>query len=410
MAFRAAWYKWELIGLLWLAYFFNQADRQVYGVVLKRLSAELGLEAAQAGLVASVFMWTYALMVPLAGYAGDVLRRKWIVFGSLLFWSVATILSGASTGLLGLIVFRGLATGGGEAYYYPAANSLIGQYHAKTRALAMSIHQSALYAGTIASGLIAGWISEHFGWRAAFYVFGGIGLGLAGVILFRVRDDAPPAVDPAVMERKPPPRDVLRAMGRKPTIWALCLAFAGFNFAGWSYVTWMPTLLQERFGLSDTHAGFSAMFYANVAALASVLLVGRLSDAWAPRRATLRMECQFWGLLWCAPCFVVMGLADQLWLCYAGLAGFGLCRGIYDSNLFAALFDVIEPRYRSSAVGLMLALSFALAGLGPLTLGWAKSRIGLPAGMALLSLALLLSAAIIALAIKTTLARDRVES
>lgn len=402
------WYKWELIGLLWLAYFFNQADRQVYGVVLKPLSAELGLDSTQAGLVASVFMWTYALMVPVAGYAGDVLRRKWIVLGSLLFWSLATILSGGSTGLYGLVVFRGLATGGGEAFYYPAANSLIGQYHEKTRALAMSIHQTSLYAGTIASGLIAGWLSQRYGWRTSFYVFGAIGLGLAAIILFRVRDVDRPATN-ADESTSPPLITVLRAVGRKPTVWALCAAFAGFNFAGWSYITWMPTLLQERFGLSEAAAGFSAMAYTNVAALASVLWIGSYSDAHARQRRTLRMECQFWGLALCAPCMILMGLADQPMLCYLGLAGFGVFRGMYDSNLFAALFDVVEPRYRASAVGAMLALSFALAGFGPLTLGWAKGRIGLPAGLASMSLALAISAAAIQWAIRTSLERDRVD-
>ncbi|MEN6494401.1 MAG: MFS transporter, partial [Thermoguttaceae bacterium] len=158
-------YRWELILLLWFAYFFNQADRQVYSVVLPSLQGDLGLSDVQAGLVGSIFMWTYALLVPIAGYAGDVLRRKWIVFWSLLVWSTATLLSGMTTGLIGLVVLRSLATGGGEAFYYPSANSLIGQYHEKTRALAMSIHQTSAYAGIVASGLIAGWLADQFGWR-----------------------------------------------------------------------------------------------------------------------------------------------------------------------------------------------------------------------------------------------------
>ena len=68
-------YKWELILLLWFAYFFNQADRQVYNVVLPALKTDLRLTDVQAGLVGSIFMGTYALLVPVAGYAGDVLRR-----------------------------------------------------------------------------------------------------------------------------------------------------------------------------------------------------------------------------------------------------------------------------------------------------------------------------------------------
>lgn len=403
-------YRWELILLFWLAYFFNQADRMIYNVVLPSLSKDLGLSDVQAGLVATIFMLTYALLVPVAGYAGDVFRRKWIVFGSLLVWSVATLLSGLSTGLVGLIVFRGLSTGGGEAFYYPAANSLIGQYHERTRALAMSLHQTSAYVGMVASGLVAGWMAERYGWRSPFYVFGAIGMVLAAVMFFRIKDVGQASPGPGSDHRERLPlRAVLKAVGRKPTVWALCLAFSGFNFVGWSYFTWMPTFLHEKYGLSLQNAGFSSMFYSNLFALIGVLVAGKLSDAWAARRPTLRMECEFAGLLLGAPFIALMALTDNMILCYVGLAGFGLCRGIYDSNLFAALFDVIEPRYRASAVGGMLAVCFAISSLGPTTLGWAKSTIGLTPGLAALSLVFLLSAGIVLVATKKWFARDRCE-
>lgn len=403
-------YRWELILLFWLAYFFNQADRMIYNVVLPSLSKDMGLSDVQAGLVATIFMLTYALLVPVAGYAGDVFRRKWIVFGSLLVWSVATLLSGLSTGLVGLIIFRGLSTGGGEAFYYPAANSLIGQYHERTRALAMSIHQTSAYVGIVASGLVAGWMAERYGWRSPFFVFGAIGMVLAAVMFFRIEDVGPASPGPGSAPRERLPLlAVLKAVGRKPTVWALCLAFSGFNFVGWSYFTWMPTFLHEKYGLSLPSAGFSSMFYSNLFALIGVLVAGKLSDAWAARRPTLRMECEFAGLLLGAPFIALMALTDNILLCYVGLAGFGLCRGIYDSNLFAALFDVIEPRYRASAVGGMLAVCFAISSLGPTTLGWAKSTIGLTPGLAALSLVFLLSAGIVLVATKKWFARDRCE-
>ena len=403
-------YKWELIVLLWFAYFFNQADRQVYSFVLPSLQADLQLDDIQAGLVGSIFMWTYALLVPVAGYAGDAFRRKWIVFWSLLLWSAATILSGATSGVLGLILFRSLATGGGEAFYYPAANSLIGQYHEKTRALAMSIHQTSAYAGIVVSGLVAGWIADHFGWRTAFYVFGSFGLVLAAIILFRVQDVRQQATATSTAaQARLPLGVVLRTVGRKPTVWALCLGFAGFNFAGWGYFNWMPTFLYEKYHLSLADAGFSAMFYSNLCALIGVLAAGRLSDVWARRRRRIRMEFEIAGLVLGAPFIALMGLTGNFWVCCLGLAGFGFCRGIYDSNLFAALFDVIEPRCRASAVGLMLATAFIGAGFAPVTLGWAKATIGLTYGIALLSLVYLASAVVIFLATVLTFDRDYCE-
>jgi MFS family permease len=365
------------------------------------------LTSVQAGLVASIFMWTYALLVPVAGYAGDVLRRKWIVFWSLLVWSVATLLSGTSAGVLGLVFFRGLATGGGEAFYYPSANALIGQYHQKTRAMAMSIHQTSAYAGIVVSGLVAGWIAEHYGWRMSFYAFGSFGIVLALLVLWRVHDVGSSAVGTeSPGEERLPMSVVLRAVARKPTVWALCAAFAGFNFAGWGYFTWMPVFLHEKYGLSLPQAGFSSMFYSNLAALLGVLVAGRLSDRWAPRRRSLRIEVEYVALFLGAPFIALMGWTDQLGLCYLGLAGFGLCRGIYDSNLFAALFDVIEPRYRASAVGTMLAMAFVVSAFSPIVLGWAKDTIGLSAGLSLLSLAFLGSGTILYVAARTTFPRD----
>ena len=36
-----------------------------------------------------------------------------------------------------------------------------------------------------------------------------------------------------------------------------------------------------------------------------------------------------------------------------GLIFFGLCKGIYDSNIWASLYDVVPPSRRSTSVGMM---------------------------------------------------------
>ena len=70
----------------WLAVrgvFLNwQGNRQIYSTVLTQIKAAadaggLGLSDVQAGMVASVFTACYGLCVPLAGFLGDRLRRKW---------------------------------------------------------------------------------------------------------------------------------------------------------------------------------------------------------------------------------------------------------------------------------------------------------------------------------------------
>ncbi|MCL2742912.1 MAG: MFS transporter [Planctomycetaceae bacterium] len=416
-------YKWELIGWLWLAYFFNQADRAIYNVVLPQLKAELGLTDVQAGLVASIFLWTYALLVPVAGYLGDVFRRKSIIFWSLLFWSAATILSGFCMGLFTLILFRSLATGGGEAFYYPSANSLISQYHHKTRALAMSIHQTSLYVGIVSSGLISGWIAQHFGWRMAFFCFGSFGILLALLILWRVRNDKPSKMTEELLEevsknepeQEAPPKQneqpvvlsqALKSIFAAPSVWAIWIAFATANFVFVGYLTWTPTFLFEKFGMSLTGAGFSSMFWHHAGAFIGVLAGAHISDRLALKRLSARLELQILGLVLCAPFVLLLALADNVVWCYVGLAGFGLFRGVYESNLFASLFDVVTPRYRATAVGLMLSVCFVFSAFAPLVMGYAKENYGLTTTFACLAPIFAVSVAALALSRLLWLRRD----
>jgi MFS family permease len=53
------------------------------------------------------------------------------------------------------------------------------------------------------------------------------------------------------------------------------------------------------------------------------------------------------------------------------MAGFGVCKGLYDSGIFASLYDVIEPRARGTAAGLMNTVGWGGGALGPLLFGYA---------------------------------------
>src|SRR4051812_579689 len=181
-------YRWELMVLLWFAYFFNRADRQMYSFVMPQIKGDLRLTDFQLGLVATIFNWTYGLLVPFGGYLGDLLRRKWVITISVLLWSATTVLTGFSGGLISLIILRSLATGAGESFYYPSATSLIGQFHHKTRALAMSIHQTALYVGVVVSGAITGYLAQTYSWRHSFYFFGVGGMLLGLLLTWRLKD------------------------------------------------------------------------------------------------------------------------------------------------------------------------------------------------------------------------------
>mgnify|MGYP000779072805 CR=1 FL=1 len=103
-------YKWELIIMLWVAYFLNQGDRQIFNVVIPLIKEDLHLTDVQLGFVASVFTIVYGCLVPFGGYMGDFLKRKWIILISILIFSIGTLCTGFSGGLVSLIILRGITT------------------------------------------------------------------------------------------------------------------------------------------------------------------------------------------------------------------------------------------------------------------------------------------------------------
>ena len=398
-------YKWELVVLLWFTFFLHQADRQIYGNLLPLIKSDLQLSDVQLGLVASVFTAVFGVCVLIGGYAGDVLRRKWIVLASLMIFSVATLLSGLSTGLLMLIVFRGLATGGGEAIYYPAASSLIAQFHHRSRATALGIHQTAIYVGLVAS-CVAGYVGEFYGWRSAFFVFGGFGVALGVILPFRMQDTPQVAAESPESRDRIPLGEVLRGVLGKSTALMLSAAMAGHVFVNIGYLTWAPTFLHERFGMTITAAAFAALAYHHAFAFVGVLVGARLSDRWAPRRRTVRMEIECAGLLLASPFILWMGQSSNAIACCVAMAIFGFFRGVYDSNLWPALFDVIEPRLRSSATGAMLSCAFIVGAVAPMLMGWAKEPLGLSGVISCLAGVYFASSVVIFIALHTSFARD----
>ena len=412
-------YKWELLVLLWVAYFLNQGDRQIFGAVLPEIEKATGWSPVQLGLVVTIFNVCYGLCVPIAGFIGDVFRRRSIVFGSLLVFSFGTLMTGSVSGLVLLILYRSIATGVGEAFYYPSANSLIGLYHHRTRATAMAVHQTSVYIGIVVVSVFAAWIATNFSWQTPFYVFGSFGIIWAFVVLFRLRDDHKDAVllrgenipkqsatEESKSEEKTPLGNALRHTLSKPTLYFLSLAFGGMVFVNIGFLTWMPSFLVGKFEFSLEWANLSSMLIHHGFAYVGVFMAATFSDYWAQKRKTIRMEVECLGLLLATPFIFLMGYADQPWLVYLALAGFGLFRGVYDSNLFVALFDVIEPKYRSTATGVMLSFAFVTGAFSPVILGGMKQYIGLQQGIMGLSLVYFMASVSIFIALKTCFLKD----
>lgn len=367
-------YKWWVVGMLWFICFFNYADRQAIFSVFPKLREEFGFDTFQLGLIGSAFTWIYAAGAPFAGFVGDRLRRKDLILGGCLFWSLITVMTAWCGRFWNFVVVRALE-GLGETFYFPASMSLISDYHAPgTRSRAMSIHQSSVYVGTILGSWWGAWFAEHHGWRMGFYFFGILGVLLVLTLarfLREPRRGQSEAEPPLPTAGEPPSvREVLADIFRTPTAWVLLAVFVGANFVATIFLTWTPTFLVEKFHFRLTAAGLNGSVFIHLASAMSVPLGGVLADRLARRFSGGRMMVQALGLLVGASFVFLVGTTRDVPTLIGAMAVFGFCKGLYDANIFASLYDVVHPRARATAAGIMNFVGWGGGGLGPLVFGW----------------------------------------
>jgi hypothetical protein len=146
---------------------------------------------------------------------------------------------------------------------------------------------------------------------------------------------------------------------------ALIGIFIGANFVAVVFLTWLPTFLYRAFGMSLTMAGFSATAYLQLASVVGVIAGGILADSASQRHRGGRIRVQALGLLLGVPFLFVSGWTRVVGAVIGALAGFGLAKGLYDANIWAALYDVVPARRRGVAAGVMNSLGWLGGGFAP---------------------------------------------
>jgi MFS family permease len=388
-------YKWWVVGMLWFVCFFNYADRQAIFSVFPLLKTEMGLSDVQLGIVGASFMWVYALGAPLAGLIGDRFNRKALILGGMIFWSLITIATAMSTKYWHLILFRALE-GLGETFYYPASMSLLSDYHGRdTRSRAMGLHQSSVYAGTIAGGAVAGFFAQYYGWRSGFYLFGSLGTVLGFVLLLMLREPRRGAADPDLVEARPATHaGLLAGIGtifRSPMVPVLIVVFIGANFVAMIFLTWMPSFLSRKFGMSLAMAGLSATVYLQIASVLGVITGGVLADRLVRQYRGGRMMAQSFGLFLGFPFIFLTGWTLSVPVLVLAMTCFGFFKGLYDANIWASLYDVVPVERRATAQGFMNCLGWLGGSAAPIAVAAASARFGMSASISAGSLVYLLT-------------------
>jgi MFS family permease len=360
-------YKWFALALLWVAFFLQQGTRQLFGPSVPAICGSLGVDKVALGAVGTVFAMTYGICVPFAGLTADIFNRKWMVTVGVAVFCTGIFFSGfvASVGLL--MLTYGVLNGFGQTFYYPSATSLISQLHRESRATAISILQLGLYLGIVGCGGLAGWLAGKGGdsWRLPFWILGGAGLVWAAVLAVFLRNTRPAAA--AAASSKPSVMEALKSVFSKPTALCVTIALAMMIYVDIGFKNWMPTHLQTEFLDSNPSlrqwAGFHAVFWHYFGAVFGVLTGSRIGDRVVKVRPGIRLELGIAGLIFAVPFIVWMAVTHSFVACCAAMFGFGIFRGIYDSNFMASFFDVVNPRYHASGVGVMMCIAFLFGSL-----------------------------------------------
>lgn len=378
-------YKWVALGLLWVAFFLQQGTRQVYGPLLGSIQSSIGASDVQLGLVSTVFTLVYGLTIPFAGFAADLFSRKWMVVIGVAIFSAGIMTSGFVSCIGALVVTYGLVNGFGQPFYYPSSTSLISQLHADTKATALSILQLGMYGGVIGCSWLAGWFAGlgTEGWRLPFKALGVLGLIWAVVLVFLLKNTRPAQSGSSRVTIGA----ALKAMFSKPAAVLIALALGMQVYVDVGFKTWMPNYLSEAFGVSKASAGLNAVLWHYLGAALGIVVGSRLGDRLVKRIPTVRFWIIGGGMLLGAPFIYLMSQVTVYWVCCLAMFAFGVFRGAYDSNNFAAFFDVIEPRYHASAAGFNLMIAFLFGCFSPTVLGWTKAHYSMSAGLSSLALA-----------------------
>ena len=398
-------YKWVVLALLFVAYFIVQAARQLYYASIPPIRENLGLGATALGMVATTFLLVYGLCAPCASVVADILRRKTVVVCGCFVFSAGILAAGFAPSIAALVACYGVVAALGQSMVPSSSSAIVSEFHEKTRSTALSIYQSALYLGVILSSVFAGRIGSlgPGAWRRGFWILGAFGVIWSVVLLFFLHERAKAVPEEtraasASAGRASAKEAVLSVLG-SPSALLLTLGFGLCQYGDNGFRVWMATHLGDTF-LPDarTAAAFHAVFWFYVGAFLGINVAGRLTDRMITRSPTARFEVAAAGLALSAPCALFAVRTGSLaWAC-AGLFCWGFARGIYDSNFFASLYDVVPARFRAAATGLFCCGGFVLGSAAPAVLGKIAETFSMMTGLSTLGIFYLLGAVAVMLA------------
>jgi len=156
-------------------------DTSIVNVSLTQMMGNLGATFEEIGWVITGYAVSNVIMITLSGWMSARFGRKYYFAGSIILFTIASILCGTSTNVWQLVAFRVLQGIGGGGLLSTAQAILIETFPKEELGLANAIYGVGVIVGPAIGPTLGGYITDNMSWQWIFYI--NIPFGILATIL-----------------------------------------------------------------------------------------------------------------------------------------------------------------------------------------------------------------------------------
>lgn len=229
-----------------------------------------------------------------------------------------------------------------------------------------------VYVGVAIAFMAGGFIATHFGWRTVFLAVGTVGLPLAVLVRWTVRE-LPRGFSEALNTEQAARSSLIEILGelaRNRSFVLIISATAMQSVMGYGFMIWGPAFLMRVHGMNLLEAGYYLGSAMGVMGTIGVYLGGVWADRMGRRDERWYMRLPALQTLVLIPFAYVFLLADGAMMSLLAFCPFYLLGAMYVGPMNSMIQGLVVPNQRatSSAVNLFVVNMIGM-GLGPLLIG-----------------------------------------
>lgn len=379
---RSPRYRWFVFGVFFVFMLLHQADKLLIGPLTTPIMDEFGIDEAKMGMVFSGAVVVGAILYPIWGYLYDRFARSRLLALASLIWGVTTWLSSVVRTFPAFLVTR--ASTGIDDSSYPGLYNLIADYfEPRMRGRVNGLLETAMPLGYLIGMLLAMLLGGAIGWRGVFYITGSLGIVLAAVIFFGVREPKRGSSEPELQGVKQIGDyrfdwQVARRLFRNRTL-LLVIANGFFGVFPWQVITfWFFRYLETERGYSSGEV-LLTMVMAVLVLASGYPIGGILGDFFAKRTLRGRMLVSAGGAITGAVLLAVtLNIpADQKILFGLMICLTAVFMPFAAPNVVSTVYDVTLPEVRSTANAMLSFFEQLGSSTAPLLAGLIAVRASL---------------------------------